>query len=416
MVEQLTRQLNLRTVMDLFVAVGRISRAELARRTGLSKQTVSELVGELEEGGWIRYTGDSVSSGASGRAAALYELDPSAGAIVGVDLGGTKINAALGDFSGAVLREATAPTDPRGGRYVIAQIVGLARELVAAEGVDPARLRVLALGSPGALDRDTGVMAFAPNIPSFGDLDVAREIAAELGTVVVVDNDVNIAALGEHWAGHGRGQSEFVFIAVGTGIGMGLITGGVLRTGATGAAGEIAYLPLGTDPFDPANQVKGPLEEAVAGEGLARRYAGGPAGRGSVPEIFAAAAAGEPAALAALDEEARLIALSICAVAAVLDPALAVIGGGIGSRPELLEPVRAWLARLMPRPVPVRTSELGPRAGLLGAVAVGLRTAHQRLFQAPGQSTAADRGPVPVPAPALDRVVTAAPVPVPVGG
>ena len=401
MVEQVARQLNLRTVMDQFVAAGRISRAEIARRSGLSKQTVSEIVAELEAAGWIRRTGDTVMSGASGRSAALYEVDPTAGAIVGVDLGGTKISAALGDIGGSVRRELTVPTDPRGGRRVIAQIVGLARDLATAEGLDPARIRVLALGSPGALDRQTGVMAFAPNIPSFGDLDVAREIAAELDVEVVVDNDVNVAALGEDWAGHGRGRSEFVFVSVGTGIGMGVVSEGVLRTGATGAAGEIAYLPLGTDPFDPANQLRGPLEEAVGGEGLARRYAGGadrPTGRHGVLELFAAAAAGDPDARAALEEEARLLALAICAVAAVLDPELVVLGGGIGSRPELLEPVQRWLARLMSRPTPVLTSELGPRAGLLGAIAVGLRTAHRALFPAPA---AAERLPILVPAPSL---------------
>ena len=309
------------------------------------------------------------------------------GVVVGVDLGGTKLSAALADLDGTVLRERTVPTDPLGGRQVIGQIVGLARELAEAEGLEPDSLRALALGSPGALDRTTGVMAFAPNIPSFGDLDVAKEITAELGVDVVVDNDVNTAALGEQWAGHGRDRSDFVFIAVGTGIGMGVVIGGVLRGGANGAAGEIAYLPLGTDPFDRANQVKGALEEAAGGEGLARRYAlhSGPAPetrtgsqsalRHGVPEIFAAAAAGDARAAAVLDEEARLIALTIRTVTAVLDPELAVLGGGIGSRVELLEPVREWLGALTDQPVPVVVSELGPRAGLLGAVALALRTA-----------------------------------------
>jgi len=305
---------------------------------------------------------------------AAAERIPASGVVVGVDLGGTKVSAALSDLGGTVLGERTVPTDPRGGHRVIGQIAGLARALEAEQGTAPGSLRALALGSPGALDRRTGAMAFAPNIPSFGDLDVAKEIAAELGADVVLDNDVNTAALGEQWAGHGRGLSDFVFVSVGTGIGMGVVIGGVLRSGANGAAGEIAYLPLGTDPFDRANQVKGALEEAGCGEALARRYAGAGAGRHTVPGIFAAAAAGDPRAAAALDEEARLIALAVFTVTAVLDPELAVLGGGIGSRPELLEPVRAWLGRLTDRPVLVAVSELGHRAGLLGAVALALRT------------------------------------------
>jgi glucokinase len=278
--------------------------------------------------------------------AAAAERGPASGVVVGVDLGGTKLSAALSDLAGTVLRERTVPTDPRGGRVVIGQITGLARELLAEQG-GAGPLRALALGSPGALDRRTGAMAFAPNIPSFGDLDVAKEIAAELGTDVVLDNDVNTAALGEQWAGHGRGLADFVFLSVGTGIGMGVVIGGVLRTGANGAAGEIACLPLGADPFDRANQVRGALEEAV----------------------------GDAAAAAALDEEARLIALAVHSVTAVLDPGLAVLGGGIGSRAELLEPVRSWLGRLTERPVPLVVSQLGHRAGLLGAVALAVRAA-----------------------------------------
>jgi glucokinase len=306
--------------------------------------------------------------------AAAAERGPASGVVVGVDLGGTKLSAALSDLAGTVLRERTVPTDPRGGRVVIGQITGLARELLAEQG-GAGPLRALALGSPGALDRRTGAMAFAPNIPSFGDLDVAKEIAAELGTDVVLDNDVNTAALGEQWAGHGRGLADFVFLSVGTGIGMGVVIGGVLRTGANGAAGEIACLPLGADPFDRANQVRGALEEAVGGAALARRYAGAGAERHTVPGIFAAAAAGDAAAAAALDEEARLIALAVHSVTAVLDPGLAVLGGGIGSRAELLEPVRSWLGRLTERPVPLVVSQLGHRAGLLGAVALAVRAA-----------------------------------------
>lgn len=402
MADQVTRQLNTRAVMDQFLTGTPISRAEIARRCGLSKQSVSEIVAELEAAGWVRPTGE-VAAGHVGRAATLYSINPGSGLVLGVDLGGTKINAALGDFGGAVLGEATVSTDPRGGHHVIDQIAALARKLADTHGAPLRRVGCLALGSPGALDRRTGVMAFAPNIPSFGDLDVARELTERLGFAVVVDNDVNMAVLGEQWAGWGRGLTDFVLVSVGTGIGMGLVIGGELRTGANGAAGEIAYLPLGADPFDPASRLRGALEEAVGGEGLARRHAelhgsGYAADRHRVPAIFAAAASGEPQARAAVDEEARLLALAVCSVAAVLDPELVVLGGGIGSRPELLEPVRSWLARLMPVPTEVRTSALGQRAGVLGAVAVALRAAHDQAFTTPAQL------PTAVPAPTLDRL------------
>ncbi|WP_194924100.1 ROK family protein [Catenulispora pinisilvae] len=407
MADQSSRLLNVRAVMDQLQTSGPLSRAELARRCRLSKQTVSEVVAQLEAAGWLRATGESVIGGA-GRSAALYEVDPASGLVVGVDLGGTKIRAALGDFGGAVLREQTVATDPRGGHVVIDQIAELARGLAQAEGLDVGRVACLALGSPGALDRRTGVMAFAPNIPSFGDLDVAAELGARLGGVTtVVENDVNVSALGEQWAGHGRGLQDFVVIAVGTGIGMGIVVGGELRTGATGAAGEIGYMPIGADPFDPANRAKGPLEMATGGEALARRYvalqgtaAAGPVAgdRHLVPAVFDGAARGDWPAIAALHDEARVLALAISAVAAVLDPELVVLGGGIGAREELLRPVRSVLAQLMARPVEVRASALGDRAGLLGAVAVALRTAQEQLFAAPAPIG------ITVPAPDLDRL------------
>jgi glucokinase len=402
MADQLTRQHNVRAVMDQLQAAGATSRAELARRCGLSKQTVSEVVAQLENAGWVRATGESVT-GSAGRAAALYEVDPASGLVVGVDLGGTKICAALGDFGGRVLREMTVATDARGGHAVLDQIATVACELVRREGCDGGRITCLALGVPGVVDRRTGVVVFAPNIPSFGDLDVVSELSSRLGITVVVENDVNVAALGEQWAGHGRGVRDFALIDVGTGIGMGIVVGGEIRTGSSGAAGEIGYLPFGADPFDRANHAKGPFEMATGGEGLARRYAEirdheGLVYRGQVPDIFDAAADGNRDAIDALNGEARLLAFAIRTVAAILDPELVILGGGIGARPELLEPVRAVLAQLMVKPTEVRTTALGQRSGVIGAVAVALRTAQDQIFAVPVA------GSITVPAPDLKRL------------
>jgi predicted NBD/HSP70 family sugar kinase/biotin operon repressor len=379
------RQVNSQMVIEAIMQRGPISRAALAQQLGLSKPTVSAIVRELEEAGWIHAAGEE--RGRVGSPAIAYRLSARAGHVAGIDLGGTKIRAALCGFDGGVLAERVVPTDPRGGHDVVAQIAGLVRELAESAGAAWDTVRAVAVGSPGVANPETGVMELAPNITSFGDIPLRDLLCEALGGVPVeLENDVNMAALGEHWQGHAQGLDDFAFIAVGTGIGMGLIVDGDLRRGARGAAGEIAYLPLGADPFDPATHLHGALEEAVSGVALVRRYAelsgDGAADRHRAPKVFEAARAGDEAALQAIDDQARIVALAGAAVAAILDPGLIVLGGGIGSQPELADGVRTWLDRAMATPTRVEISRLGERASIVGAIGVALRAAHRDLFAA----------------------------------
>jgi glucokinase len=376
----LLRQVNGQTVMSLIIRHRPVTRVELARRSGLSKQTVSEIVRQLEEGGWVRETGRV--EGRVGRSPIAYELNPRSGFVIGVDLGGNRLRAAIGDLGGALLGEVAVPTELRGGRHLIRQICATAMGLAEAEQVPWSAVRCVAVGTPGVLDPRSGELSLAANIPGLGEVQLQAELAGALAVPVLLDNDVNMAVLGEHWQGLGRGLTDFVFVAVGSGVGMGLVVDGHIRRGARGAAGEICFLPFGTDPYDEANQARGPFEEAAAGRGILRRYAEAGGTAAGVPEIFAAATAGDEAAMRTVDDEGRLLALAVAGVASVLDPQLVVLGGGIGARAEMLPPVRRWVARLMRDPVEVRTTVLGHRAALVGALAVALRTAHQELFGA----------------------------------
>jgi predicted NBD/HSP70 family sugar kinase len=313
------------------------------------------------------------------------------GYVAAVDLGGTKVRAALADLTGRIAAEEVVSTDPRGGMAVAEQTVALIRRLAIRVGIDWSEVRASAVGIPGVHNPSTGAVELAPNISRLAELDLRRELSRGLGHPVVLDNDVNMAAFGEQWQGSGRDHRDFVFVAVGTGIGMGIVVDGQLRRGAHGAAGEISYLPIGTDPFDPANQTRGALEEAVAGAALAARYRAATGEHASVPVVFERAVAGDECARAAVDEEARLIALAVVAVTAILDPEVVVLGGGIGSRAELLGPVRHWIGRLRTGGPIVKTSLLGHRAGLIGAVAAAR---HEVTCSAPcrqGPSCPADR-------------------------
>jgi glucokinase len=287
--------------------------------------------------------------------------------ILGVDLGGSNVRAILADLAGRPVADTAARTVDGDAEALLAHIADLSRRLARSAEVDWSRIAAMGVGVPGAVRPDGRGLRLAPNLPPFLDLDVATTLGGELGVPVAVDNDVNAATLAEQRRGLGVGVEDFVFIAVGTGIGMGIVASGSLQRGAAGAAGEIAFLPLGMDPFDPGHQVNGPLEEAAGGVGVARRYAELAGTAVSAQEVYRRAAAGDGHARAVLDRQARAIALAVVSAQSMLDPALVVFGGGIGSREDVVTRVRAHVARLTPRPPRIEVSRLGERAGLIGA-------------------------------------------------
>ena len=371
--------LSVRVVIEAILHQGPISRARLAQVTGLSKQTTSEAVRLLETAGWVGVRGRT--QGKLGRSAIDYELQADAAFVLGVDLGGAKIRAALADLSGAAVAETVAPTDRRGGSYVVEQIGALRGQLIGQARIDPTRLRFAVVGTPGVVDIATGAVQQAPNIADLDSIDVVGQLRKGLACDLVVENDINLAALGEQWQGRGQGPRNLAFIALGSGLGMGLVIEGRLMRGARGAAGEIGYLPLGADPFTAESRHTGALERAIGAQGVVARYeaAGGEKGL-SVPAIFERLGAGEAAAIATIDETARLLAMAAAAVSAIVDLEQIVLGGSIGARPELIERVERLLPLCMARPAPLARSVLQERATIVGALATGLSRLHNQLF------------------------------------
>jgi predicted NBD/HSP70 family sugar kinase len=373
------RQISLYAVIQSILSHGPTSRADLAKRTGLSKQTISDVVLELETAGWLKPHGRT--TGKPGRSAVVYEINAAAGLAAAVDLGGTKLSVAIGDLLGNALAEATVPTDTRGGTYVVEQVAAQIEVLTTQLSVSARHLKIVVLGTPGVFHPETAHIMVAPNIPGIDEVDVPGLLSERLGVPVIIENDVNLAARGEQWRGHGTGVRNFVFIALGTGVGMGIIADGHLLRGARGAAGEIGYLPIGGDPYDPRGFTLGTFETAVGSAAIANRYVGFGGRRGAtVRDIFAALEAGDAAASATIEETARLIAPAIAAVTATLDPDIVILGGSIGVRPELIEAVRRVLPRCTPSPPRVEASVLGSRAGLVGALGVAVDRMHDALF------------------------------------
>ncbi|MDL2397795.1 ROK family transcriptional regulator [Rhizobium mayense] len=378
----LTRQITSRTVLRAVFENAPVSRAELARLTGLSKQSMSEIVRDLEDEGWLRVTGRT--QGAVGRSAVTYELEPRKAFVFGVDIGGTKIHAALADLTGAIVGELIESTDSRGGERVVDQIVRVHDALLEKTGIAKKSVKMGAIGIPGAVHPKTRRLTMVPNIPGLTDLAFEDLLRDRLGYGILIENDVNMAAKGEQWLGNGRSIDNFVFVALGTGIGMGIVNEGRIVRGARGAAGEIATLPIGADPFDSRTFMAGALESAIGSIAIRGRYEalGGTPGL-TVRELFERR--DDPAAGMVIDEVARVVATSLVAISAVVDPEVVIFGGSVGARPELVERISFYLSRCVPVPLSCTISPLGSQAGLFGAIAIALDQFRETLFEMPGR-------------------------------
>lgn len=380
------RLLNSQRLVDEFFAAAPspISRADLARRSGLSKPTVSAVVADLEQGGLLQTVGDPVMERGTGRPAVLYELDANAALVVAADIGATTIHIGTADLLGTVLWEEELAT-PSDAAAATAKVVEIAGRLLASDTAAKARVRWVGIGIPGIYDAESDAVRHAWNLPGFDHLKFRGPIERALGVPVDVDNDVNFAARAETWRGHGRDVDDFVAISISTGIGMGVVIDGALRRGSRAAAGEIGHMQI----F--AEDASGlPVVETL--EGLASapaileyvaarsRTETGPVGQPgvTVDEVFQRAGS-DPIAAATLRRAADAVARAVAGVCAVLDPQLVVLGGGVGSNSILTGAVQDLLGTYMTEPAQVRASELGSRASFLGAVDAALQGLRKSL-------------------------------------
>ncbi len=387
----LLRELGEQAVLETIFREGPITRPEIAAATTLSKPTVGAAVSRLENAGLVRAAG--TRPGQRGRKPVAYVVSNRAGFVVGADIGGTNVRVATSDLFGEQLGELKRPTTKDGSRAVGLQILEMVSEVIDRAAATHGRPLALGISTPGVVDQSSGRVTLAYNLTPEGGFDPLAVIRERFDLPVLVDNNVNLAAVGEKWFGLARGISTMVFIGIGAGIGMGIIIDDELVRGAHGAAGEICYLPLVGDPFDPRHKLHGGLEDEVAAAGILaafrERQGNGSGGPSDVHEVFELAAGGDPTAGAVVDHVASLLGAAIATVCAILDPELVVLGGGIGSSPLLLRPVRGAAAALVPITSRIETSMLGDRAALKGAIAVALQSARTQLLSQSSATVAA---------------------------
>jgi predicted NBD/HSP70 family sugar kinase len=387
----LLRDLNERTVLETIRDRAPISRAEISRRVGISKPTVSVALESLLAAGLVREAANHTDGPKYG--ATFFEPVPEAALVLGLDLGARFLRGAICDLRGNVRARQDIEIPGAPVEAVVDAAAELRGRLIGAGDLPAEALDGAVAGVPGVIEAPSGRVGLAGNIPGLEGLAIGAALQERLGVPVTVENDVSLAAVGEHWRGVGQGVEDFAFLSVGTGLGAGLVLHGELHRGHHGAAGEVDYA-LGGDlerENDPAASGASAFAAQLAAEG---RLATSLTPPYDVREVFGAARAGDELARAVVAEEADRIAAHIVPIAAVADVALVVLGGGIGANGDLLlGPIRALLAQRCPYPPRVEVSSLGDAAVLTGALAVGLRSALDSVFVNRSTRSAARRAP-----------------------
>ncbi|MEV4052431.1 ROK family protein [Amycolatopsis sp. NPDC049688] len=389
------RALNQRLVLDRLRTHGEATRPRIAADTGLSKPTVSQALLDLEQHGLVRTTGRTMAG--PGRAAVVYQAAPDAGYVVGADIGRRVIRVAVADLEGSIVARLDEPNRCRSASVLVRTVSESVERAVTSAGLGPQEVVSTVVGTPGVPDPATGTVHRAPNLPGWERRGVLHELVAALaaaGSDVVVENDANLCAVGEHALGAALGADVLVCLTVGTGIGLGVLVEGRLFRGAHGAAGEVADLPYGPMPAGAAARRPGPMETAAAGQAVVEAArALGLAKARSAKDVFRLARAGDERALRVVEEEAEKLAYVVSAVTAVLDPRLIVLGGGIGGNTDLLAtPMRRALAATIPVVPDIVAGQLGEDAVLAGAIATALGTARELVFDRRGLRHAAGSG------------------------
>ncbi len=361
---------------------GPLSRIDLAGRLGVSRTTVAAESARLVELGLAVDGGPAASRG--GRRSTLVDLDPGL-RFVGIELGATSMRVAVTDGRLQVLaRDSQSLEIRRGPEAVLAHALETTRKLLATEGVE--RPAGVGIGVPGPVDFQGGVPVSPPIMPGWDGYPVRDALSRELGAPVLLDNDVNVMALGEQHTGVARSASDFLFVKIGTGIGCGIVVGGHLYRGADGCAGDIGHIRIDSNGPVCACGNHGCLEAFFGGAALARdAAAAAQAGRSPVlaeileedgvltaASVGQALVRGDAAALALTRDGGRRVGTVLANLVSFFNPGLIVIGGGVaGLGHSLLAEIRSSIYRqslpLATGNLPVVLSELGGDSGVIGA-------------------------------------------------
>ncbi|MFE4261201.1 ROK family protein [Streptomyces sp. NPDC056883] len=365
---------NLERVVRAVRLAGSLTQAEIARSTGLSAATVSNIVRELKEAGTVEVTDTS----AGGRRARSVSLSGDAGIVIGVDFGHTHLRVAVGNLAHQVLAEESEPLDVDAswvdGFDRAESLVG---RLVEGIGIGRDKIIGVGLGVPGPIDVESGTLGSTAILPGWAGINPRRELSQRLGVPVYVDNDANLGALGELVWGSGRGVKDLAYIKVASGVGAGLVINGQIYRGPGGTAGEIGHITL--DESGPVCRCgnRGCLETFAAARYVLPLLQGSHGPELTMERVVELARDGDPGCRRVITDVGRHIGSGVASLCNLLNPSRVVLGGSLADAGELvLAPIRESVGRYAipsaARQLSVLTGSLGGRAEVLGALALVL--------------------------------------------
>ncbi|KAB8167848.1 ROK family protein [Streptomyces sp. 3MP-14] len=366
---------NLERVIRAVRAAGSLTQADIARTTGLSAATVSNIVRELKELGTVEVR----STSAGGRRARSVSLSSDAGIVVGVDFGHSHLRVAVGNLAHQVLAEEAEPVDvDASAEQGFDRAEKLVGRLLAVAGVDRSKIIGIGLGVPGPIDMTSGTIGSTAILPGWRGTNPRDELAARTGVPVHVDNDANLGALGESVWGSGRGAGDLAYIKVASGVGAGLVINGRIYRGSGGTAGEIGHITL--DESGPVCRCgnRGCLETFTAARHVLPLLAPIHGTELTMRRVVQLAREGDPGCRRVIADVGRHVGTAVAQLCNVLNLNRVVLGGDVAEAGEIaLGPIRDSVGRYAipsaARQLTVAAGALGGRAEVLGALALVLR-------------------------------------------
>jgi predicted NBD/HSP70 family sugar kinase len=391
------REFNRLRIVDFLRTNGTASRAELSRRTGLSRSTVSTLVADLQRRGLVvERAGQFAGEGQPGRPAALLELDPSAAAAVGIDFDHDKVRVAVSDLSRSVLAEASAAHDVDHDALGALDLAAeLTEDVLEQAELDRERLLGVGVALAGPIDHDKGAVHPSDVLPGWADIDAATELEQRLDTLAYVDNDANLGALAEVTLGAGRNARFAAYVSISSGIGAGIVVDGRPYHGHRGTAGEIGHVVV--DPQGPICRCgnRGCLETLASGPALLKLVRESRDREDlTVREMIELARDGDAGCRRAIVDAGQVVGRVVAGLVNLFSPEMVVVGGDLGEAGDLLlDPLREAVRRnALPaaaEDLRVVAGELGERANLLGALALVLmQSEHEVAARVAGSAAA----------------------------
>jgi glucokinase len=388
------KSMNKKRVLQCIQENSPISRAEIATQMNLSKPTISLIVDELIKTNWVYEKGIGPSSSHGGRKPIQLFFNEKAAYVIGTDIGGTKVKTIVSDLSGNVLHSKSFSTSHYLQTGLLDQIAKDVFRMLDHLDIPTGDVLGMGIGVPGITQN--GVVLEAPSL-NWIRYPILSEAEKHFPFPIHVDNDVNVAALGEQWVGSAKNNRHVLFMAVGTGIGSGIIINNQLYRGHSNAAGEIGYMVTDKDDlqndFKPMFHRYGYLESVAGGKSIGHKlttlvlenpdhpaYEEAKQSELSGESAFQLAKSGDPTALSVVHDAIDHLGYGIINAACLLNPEVIILGGGVLKSSDFILPrLRKMVDQYLPSSVELKISQLGGNVGVLGAVSLFLRE-HEGLI------------------------------------